>query len=127
MNNAYLSEKLKELDKEDFIWLIYVGIIFASWYSNIFERKYFIWNDIKAKEKYRKITIGIFAVLIVIYTYFLNDAKKTVEKLNIYDSNQKKELTKLAFIGSLLILISGFIFFYIALKDENIDVEIAFN
>ncbi len=127
MNNAYLSEKLKELDKEDFIWLIYVGIIFASWYSNIFERKYFIWNDIKAKEKYRKITIGIFAVLIVIYTYFLNDAKKAVEKLNIYDSNQKKELTKLAFIGSLLILISGFIFFYIALKDENIDVEIAFN
>ena len=127
MNNAELIEKLKELDKEDFIWLIYVGIIFMSWYSNVFERKYFIWNDLKAKEKYRKITIGIFAVLIVIYTYFLNDAKKAVEKLNFYDSDQKKELTKLAFVGSFLILISGLIFFYIALKDENIDVEIAFN
>lgn len=127
MNNAELIEKLKELDKEDFIWLIYVGIIFMSWYSNVFERKYFIWNDLKAKEKYRKITIGIFAVLIVIYTYFLNDAKKAVEKLTFYDSDQKKELTKLAFVGSFLILISGLIFFYIALKDENIDVEIAFN
>ena len=98
MDSKIINEKLKELDKEDFIWLIYIGIIFMSWYSNVFERKYFIYNDLKAKEKYRNITIVIFI-----------------------------KLTKLAFIGSLLILISGFIFLYIALKDENIDVEIAFN
>lgn len=127
MNSAEINKKLKELDKEDFIWLIYIGIIFASWYSNVFERRYFIYNDLRAKEKYRKITIGIFAILTVIYAYFLNDAKNAVERLNSYDSNQKKELTKLAFIGSFFILISGIIFFYISLKDENIDVEIAFN
>ncbi len=127
MSNTEISKRLKELDKENFIWLIYIGIIFASWYSNVFEKKYFIYNDLKAKEKYRKITIGIFAVLIVIYAYFLNDAKNAIDNLKPYDSNQKKELTNLAFVGSLFILISGFIFFYIALKDENIEVEIAFN
>ncbi len=127
MDSKIINEKLKELDKEDFIWLIYIGIIFMSWYSNVFERKYFIYNDLKAKEKYRKITIVIFIILTIIYLYFFNDAKNALKKLKFYDSNQKKELTKLAFIGSLLILISGFIFLYIALKDENIDVEIAFN
>lgn len=127
MYNEDLNSKLKQLKIEDFIWIIYIGIIFMSLYSNTFERKYFIYNDLKARNTYRKITIGIFTVLIIVYLYFLKDSYNGVKKLKPYDSNQKKELTKLAFIGSLLIAISGFIFFYIAIKDENIDVEIAFN
>jgi len=43
------------------------------------------------------------------------------------DSKKKKDLTYLSMIGSILILISGFIFLYIAIKDEEINVEIAFN
>lgn len=127
MYNEELNNKLKQLKIEDFIWIIYIGIIFFSWYSNTFERKYFIYNDLKARDTYRKITIGIFAVLIVVYLYFLKDSYDSVKELKPYDSKQKKNLTKLSFIGSLLIAISGFIFFYIALKDEKIDVEIAFN
>ena len=43
------------------------------------------------------------------------------------DSNKKKNLTVLSLIGSLLIVISGIIFLHIAIMDEDIDVEIAFN
>ena len=40
---------------------------------------------------------------------------------------KKKELITLSFIASLLIAISGFIFLYIAINDEDINVELAFN
>ena len=45
MNYDELNRKLKQLKAEDFIWLIYIGIIIMSWYSNSLERKYFIYND----------------------------------------------------------------------------------
>lgn len=127
MSKEELNRRLKQLKIEDFIWMIYIGIILFSLYSNTFERKYFLYNDQKSKEKYRKITIGIFVVLVIVYTYFLKDSLEDVNNIKPYDSEEKKNLTKLSFVGSLLIFISGIIFLYIAYKDENIDVEVAFN
>lgn len=128
MNNTQeLNEKLKELKIEDFIWLIYIGIIFLSWYSNTLERKYFIQNDLNSKEKYRKIITIIFTILIVVYLYFLKDSIDEIKKIKLTDTQKKKDLVYLSFIGSLLIAISGFIFLYISVVDENLDVELAFN
>lgn len=127
MNNEELNRRLKQLKTEDFIWIIYIGIIFMSWYSNYFERRYFIYNDLESKEKYRKIIIGIFVILTIIYVYFCKDSYDDLKKLKPYDSQQKKALTYLSFIASLLIVISGIIYLFIAIKDENVNVEIAFN
>ena len=127
MNNIELNEKLKQLKIEDYIWIIYIGIIFLSWYSNFLERKYFIYNDKKSKEKYRQTLIIIFSILIVVYLYFLKDSIDSIRSLKASDNEHKKNLTYLLFLGSLLIAISGFIFLYIAFKDESIDVELAFN
>lgn len=127
MINEELNEKLKQLKIEDFVWLIYIVIILMSWYSNTFERKYFIYHDLESKEKYRNITILIFVILVVVYLYFLKDSYDSVKDLKPWDTYQKRNLTYLSFLGSLLIAISGFIFLYIAIADENIDVEIAFN
>ena len=127
MNYKDLNEKLKQLKKEDFVWLLYIGIIFLSWFANGLERKYFIYNDLKSKENYRSIMVLIFTILIIVYFYFLEDSYKDLKKLNINDSNNKMNLTFLSFVGSLLIFISGIIFLYIAYKDEDIDVELAFN
>lgn len=125
--NDELSKKLKQLKIEDFIWLIYIGIIILSWYSNNLERKYFIYNDQKSRKNYQKIMILIFSILIVVYLYFLKDSFDDLKNINPFDSNKKKNLTLLSFISSLLIAISGFIFLYIAINDEDIDVELAFN
>jgi len=122
-----LENRLKELKIEDNIWILYIGIIIASLYSNTLEKKYFTNNDLNAKEKYRKITIAIFVVLIFVYGYFLNDSYNSYKELKENDTKKYKDLTTLSFIGSLLIFVSGLIFLYIALSDENIDVEIAFN
>ena len=127
MNYGELSEKLNQLKMEDYIWLIYIGIIFTNWYANNLERKYFIYDDLVSKDKYRKIMIFIFSILIIIYLYFLKSSFEDIKNLKYYDSDEKRYLTYLSFAGSLLIAISGFIFLYIAIKDEDIDVELAFN
>ncbi|MBE6139854.1 MAG: hypothetical protein E7174_05115 [Firmicutes bacterium] len=127
MNYNMLNDKLKELKIEDFIWFIYIFIILLSWYSNNLERKYYIYNDLESKSKYRKIIIFIFSILIIVYLYFLKDSYDDLQNLNSYDSNKKKNLIFLSFIASLLIFISGFIFLYIAVEDEDLNVELAFS
>ena len=127
MNYDEIQERLKEIKIEDFIWIIYIGIIFFSWYSNSLETKYFKYNDLESKEKYREITIIIFIILLIVYYYFLKDSIDSIKKLKETDSDKKKLLVYLSFIASLLIFISGIIFLFIAISDEDVDVELAFN
>ena len=70
MNNE-LNDKLKQLKIEEFIWIIYIGIIALSFYSNKLEKNYFIYNDLNSKEKYRKTMIFIFSILILVYFSFV--------------------------------------------------------
>ena len=127
MSYEEVSKKLKEIRIEDYIWVIYIGIIFFSWYSNSLERKYFIYNDLDSKEKYRKIIIIIFSILVIVYFHFFKSAIDDINNLKPNDSLKKQNLTYLSFIASLLIVISGIIFLYIALMDDDINVELAFS
>ena len=127
MNREEIESKLKDIKNENFIWIIYLFIIFLSYYSNYLEKKYYINNDYVSKEKYRKILIFIFSVLVVIYFYFLKDAYDDFKSLKSTDSKKKKNLITLSFLASLLIAISGIIFLYIAIEDEDLNVELAFN
>ena len=122
-----IENRLREIKIEDYIWVIYLGIIIFSWYSNSLERKYFLNNDINAKNKYREVMIGIFTILVIVYFYFLYDSYKSIINLDKYVDEEKKKYVILSFIASLLIFISGLIFLYIAIKDNNLDVELAFN
>ena len=122
-----LNNKLKEFKAEEFVWIIYIGIIILSFYSNDLERKYFINNDLESKKKYTDLMIIIFTVLLIVYMYFAKSSLDDVRNLKQNDSMDKKRLTYLSFVGSFLILISGIIFLYIAFQNENLDVELAFN
>ena len=87
MTNEELNDKLKELEIEDFIWFVYIGIIILSWYSNSLERKYYVYNDLKSKEEYRSIIILIFSILVIVYIYFLYDSYKSVKALKDNPTN----------------------------------------
>lgn len=126
-NYNEVQDKLKQIKIEDYIWIIYIGIIFMSWYANSLEKKYYTTLDKNAKNKYREIITGIFLILLIVYLYFLYSAYQDIKKLNSKDSDKKKKLVILSFIASLLIVISGMIFLYIAFTDEDLDVELAFN
>ena len=127
MNQEEINQKIKEINTEDMIWIVYIGIIFLSFVSNHFERKYYLNNDVNSREKYQKILIFIFSVLLIVYIYFLKGSIDSIKKLKETDSKKKKEMVYLSFIASLLIAISGVIFLYIAIIDDNLDVELAFN
>lgn len=127
MMNSNIDKKIKQLKTEDFIWFIYIFIILFSWYSNDLERKFFLFNDLNSRDKYRKVMILIFSVLVVVYFYFLTDAYEGVKNINFKFMSKKDKLSILSFIGSLFVFISGIIFLYIVYVDTSIDVEIAFN
>ncbi len=127
MNYDDLNKKLKELKTEDYIWVIYLGIIILSWYSNSLERKYYIYKNNVDKEKYRRIIILIFTILLIVYIYFFKSAFDDFQSLSASDSKKKKNLRYLSFLASSFILISGVIFLYIAFTDNDLNVELAFN
>ena len=127
MLNKEVEEKLRQIKIENYIWIIYIIIIGISYYSNYLEKDYYVNNNLESKEKYRETLIVIFSILLIIYLYFTVDAYKSVEALTENDPKEKKDLVTLSFIGSFLILISGIIFLYVAYKDYNLDVELAFN
>ena len=127
MNYDLIESKLKQLRIENLIWIIYIGIIIMSWYANYLEKDYFVYNDLESKEKYRKVMISIFLILLVVYLYFLKDSYDDIKNINSCDSDKKKNLLILSFIASLFIVISGLIFLYIAFQDEELDVELAFS
>ena len=120
-------DRLEDIKIENFIWVIYIGIIILSWYANSKEKKFILYNDEKSRQEYQGLLILIFSILLFVYYYFTKDSYSDLKKLNYYDTDKKKILTYASFTGSLLILISGVIFLIIAITDDNIDTEIAFN
>lgn len=127
MNNDDINKKLKELTIEDFIWVIYIGIIFLSWYSNSLERNYYITKNNNSKEKYRHVMLVIFTILLIVYIYFLKGSINGIKNLSKNATKKQKDLAYLSFYASLLITISGVIFLYISYIDNDLDVEVAFN
>ncbi len=120
-------DKLKDIEIENKIWIIYVGIIILSWYANSKEKTFLLYNDEKNKKEYQNLLILIFSILVIIYYYFAKDSYDKLININEFDSDKKKHLLYLSFIASFLILISGIIFLNIAIQDDQIDVELAFN
>lgn len=127
MYSKEVEDKLRQIKIEDFIWIIYLGIIFLSYYSNSLEKKFFISDDLECKDRYRKIMIIIFLILLFVYFYFLKDSYDSIKNLNEFDTEKKKRLVYLSFLASLLIFISGLLFLYIAISDTDLNVELAFN
>lgn len=120
-------DRLQDIRIENYIWVIYIIIIFISWYANSKEKKFILYNDEVSRREYQNLLVLIFSILLIIYYYFTKSSYDDLNELTINDSNKKIILTYVSFIASLLILISGMIFLTIAIMDEEIDVELAFN
>lgn len=124
MNENY--KRLKQINTENKIWIIYFFLIGLCLYGNMFEKKYFLYGNNYDKEKYRKITIFIFCIAVLIYLYFFVDNYKDVMTTK-YSDSRKKSFNELSLLGSTLVLLSGLIFLYLAIADKNLDIELAFN
>ncbi len=121
------NNRIKQIEAENLVWIVYFFLIGLCLYANTFEKNYFETGNNDSKETYRNLTIIIFVIAIIVYIYFFIDGYESVKNMNPYTNKRTKDLNNLSFIGSTLILISGIIFLYIAVVDENLDVELAFN
>lgn len=125
-----MNDKLKRLEDikiENIVWIIYIGIIILSWYANSKEKKYLLYNDLLSRKEYQNLLILIFTILVIIYFYFAKSGYEDILNLTSYDSPKKQMLIKFAFIGSFLILVSGIIYLILAILDDEIEIELAFN
>ena len=120
MNN-YKTNRIKQIDIENNIWVIYFIIIGLSYCANYFEKDYFKNNNQESKSKYRKLNTIVFTILLGIYLYFEKDALKS------YNNKNRTKYDTLTLIGTTAVLISGIIFLYIIIDDKDLDSEIAFN
>lgn len=125
MNDKF--DRLEDIKIENFVWLIYIGIILLSYFANYKEKNFILYGDERSRREYQNLLILIFTILLFIYYYFAKDSYDDLKALTPFDSNKKVYLHSASFIGSLLILISGIIFLGIAILDKEIDVELAFN
>ena len=120
-------DRLQDIRIENYIWVIYIIIIFISWYANSKEKKFILYNDEVSRMEYQNLLVLVFSILLIIYYYFTKSSYDDLNELTINDSNKKIILTYASFIASLLLFISGMIFLTIAIMAEEIDVELAFN
>ena len=122
-----LINRLKALEIEDFIWIILIGLILLSFYSNNIERDFLITGNNNQKEKYRQLTIFIFTVATLVYLYYANESRKEYKKIKPNDSEKKIINTTLSYLASILILCAGLIYIYISVTDTELDIELAYN
>ena len=121
------SRRIEQIKVENIVWIIYFFLIGLCLYANSLEKDYFLTGSLEKKESYRKITIFIFVVAVIIYLYFTYDNYEDYKSLGINDSIKKKRLTELSLFASSLVLISGLIFLYISIVDTELEIELAFN
>lgn len=121
------AKRIKQINTENFIWIIYFFIIGLCLYGNYYEKNYFLTGLESSKNNYRKIIIIVFVIAVIIYIYFFIDNYRDVKSLKITDSQKKKTLNNLSLLASTLVLLSGLIYLYIIINDTELDVEIAFN
>jgi len=120
MNNS----RIKEIDIENVIFVIYYIIITLSIIDNYIEKKYLIYRNEEDKQTYRNLLFIIFVIAFLIYLYYTIAGIKGLK--NITDPEVKK-LNELSVLASILVLISGAIYLYIIYQDRDINVEIAFS
>ena len=120
------SEILKEIEIENYIWIVYLGLIIFSFWSNNEERKYIIFGDISAKENYRKSLVLVFSIASIIYFYFFYSSYRSYKNLDKNDTESKKYFTVINLIATTLVLIAGILFLFIAIEDEELETEISF-
>lgn len=120
------QKRIKQINIENKVWIIYFFLIGLCLYGNKIEKNYFLYGNNYDKEKYRKITIFIFSVAVIIYLYFFIDSYKDAHNIEPYNQ-KKKTYSDLSLLGSTLILLSGLIFLYLAIVDTDLDIELAFN
>ncbi len=110
MNRLY--QELKELEIEDFIWIIYSFIVIGALISNVFERDWLLSKKRKSRKTFKTINTVIFAVTFLIYFYFVLLSYKRLRESQHYGSLKEIFLNNINFLAACFFLIGGFFYLF---------------
>ena len=124
MNNE-LEKRLREINTEDMIFIVFIVIIILSYIANDYEKKYFINGDDNDRLRYYHIQIFVFFIVVIINIYYVLSSYKELVDLSCDVSYKKRKYAYLDLVAGIFALIATSIILYIVISDKDIEAEIS--
>ena len=120
-----IFNRLRRLNSENKIWIIYFFIAAFALLANHYEKDFLLKKDINDYQKEKTIHIVIFLVAFFIYLYFVLIFTEDLNNMEKNFNNAKYRNTFLQLIAALLFLIGGAIYLVQEVSTNDLE-EIGF-
>lgn len=123
MNNN--EKRIEEIDRENIILVIFVGVIVLAYIANEIEKEYFRYGNESDKKNYYYVQNALFIIVVILNAYYVYNSYRVISNLSVDMSENSIRYAYLEFIASILALVAGLILLYISLTDTNLESEIS--
>lgn len=113
-----ISENLKELEIEDFIWLISLFSACFALLSNKLERDYLYTHNLSKEKEYKTINITLLVIAFFIYLYFMMLNYKRI-KNSTNQSFKQMRINNANFLAATLIVLATIIYIMTSILSTN--------
>ncbi len=113
-----ISENLKELEIEDFIWIISLFSACFALLSNKLEKDYLYTHNLSKEKEYKTINITLLVISFFIYLYFMMLNYKRI-KNSTYQSFKQMRINNANFLAATLIVLATIIYIMTSILGTN--------
>ena len=113
-----ISENLKELEIEDFIWVISLFSACFALLSNKLEKDYLYTHNLSKEKEYKTINITLLVIAFFIYLYFMMLNYKRIKR-NTHQSFKQMRINNANFLAATLIVLATIIYIMTSILSTN--------
>lgn len=113
-----ISENLKELEIEDFIWIISLFSACFALLSNKLEKDYLYTHNLSKEKEYKTINITLLIISFFIYLYFMMLNYKRI-KNSTHQSFKQMRINNANFLAATLIVLATIIYIMTSILGTN--------
>ena len=113
-----ISENLKELEIEDFIWIISLFSACFALLSNKLEKDYLYTHNLSKEKEYKTINIALLVIAFFIYLYFMMLNYKRI-KNSTHQSFKQMRINNANFLAATLIALATIIYIMTSILSTN--------
>lgn len=113
-----ISENLKELEIEDFIWIISLFSACFALLSNKLEKDYLYTHNLSKEKEYKTINITLLVIAFFIYLYFMMLNYKRIKR-NTHQSFEQMRINNANFLAATLIVLATIIYIMTSILSTN--------
>lgn len=113
-----INENLKELEIEDFIWVISLFSACFALLSNKLEKDYLYTHNLSKEKEYKTINITLLVIAFFIYLYFMMLNYKRI-KNSTHQSFKQMRINNANFLAATLIVLATIIYIMTSILSTN--------